>query len=507
MPGWGWVLLIVVAYIVIMLLMGLGPWASLAHVRVDDYFKVSAGVGFLVLYLGMAGGFHTSFCIPGSMGFYYGHGVPFVINVIWTIGTPVFLLYTLGTRICALSKKYNYVSPADMLVDYYVGNPDSPIRWFFSIFLLVFSVVSIVANVTGPAVVLSYATEGHIPYWFAVALIVGLATYYVTGRGIRGVMWTTVLQAIWMFVAMWAAAFVCLELIGGWKGLVSGGLMEKILKDDPKLWTYPGARNWLKWPMYATWPIFGICIGWTLTPRSWYFYFSARDVDTFKKIALTQPLYLCLIYVPVIIIGFVSRVYIPGLKGAAADNAFPMLMAKYFPALLSGLLAAGSMAAGMSTLDADLNANSGMVTRDIYMNIKKGQDDKTYVKFGQTVVVILGVLGFIFALRRSQLVTMIITLSMTGAAQLLPAVLSALYDWKWLKLSAAGVVMGIIVGTLVLIGTTWGIVLPKEPYGMHPGFWGVLVNFIVAIVVSAFTEKPPKETQARYHGYLKQVLG
>lgn len=208
-----------------------------------------------------------------------------------------------------------------------------------------------------------------------------------------------------------------------------------------------------------------------------------------------------------IVIGFASRIYIPGLKGAAADNAFPMLMAKYFPAALTGLLAAGSMAAGMSTLDADLNANSGMVTQAIYMMVRRGRDDAHYVRFGQAVVVVLGVVGLVMALRRWTLVTMIITLAMTGAAQLLPAVLSALYDWKWLRLSAAGVVAGIVVGTLVLVGTTWGIVLPKEPFGAHPGFWGLLVNLIVALVVSAFTEKPPKESFEKYQGYLKDVLG
>ena len=41
----------------------------------------------------------------------------------------------------------------------------------------------------------------------ALAIMGVMVMIYVTSSGIRGVTWMTVAQAIWMFIAIWAAAF------------------------------------------------------------------------------------------------------------------------------------------------------------------------------------------------------------------------------------------------------------------------------------------------------------
>ena len=509
MADWQIIFGMVLAYIVLVLVVGLGPWTRVARVQIEDYFKVSAGVGFLLLYLGVAGGYHTSFAIPGSMGFYYGHGVGFVVNIIWTVGTPVALIYLLCTRIHILGKAYNYLTPSDLLTDYYGdGKPAPGLRAFFAIFLLLFNLAYLVANITGPAVLLSFGTGGNVPYELAASMMILTSGIYVMRGGMRGVLWTTVFQAIWMFAALWFAGFWALSLIGGTDALVRGDLFKGIMDQDPKLWTVPGARNWLGYAMWATWPIFGIAIGWSLQPRSWLFAYSARDLKTFKKMALTMAIYLCAIYIPAMIIGFVSRIYVPGLQGAAADNSFPMLLAQYAPVWFTGIIIAGAMAAGMSTLDSDFNANGAMLTKDVYRSFFRPRESEAhYLWVGRIFVLAVALLCLVLSFQRWALVTMIVTLSNSGVAMLLPAVIGALVPMKRFQFTAAGVVVGTTAGALVVAATTFGwLGLPVNPYGFHAGFWGMLVNFALAIPISLATKAPSAETRRRFHGLLEVAL-
>ena len=250
MESWQVTVLIVFLYAALIMFVGTGKWTKGGTIRMDDYFKVGPGFGFIVLYLGIAGGFHTAFAIPGSMGFYYTHGVAFAANILWTVFTPLGVIYFIGSRITCLGKKFNYITPADMLADYF---GDGKFRAFIAIYILTCCIPLMTANITGPAILLSSGTEGHIPYWGALTMMGIMVTIYVTTSGMRGLTWTTVAQAIWMFVAIWLAAFWCLSLIDG--NLLD--LFNSIKSRQPELLTLPGPQGratpewWLKLPLFG----------------------------------------------------------------------------------------------------------------------------------------------------------------------------------------------------------------------------------------------------------------
>ncbi len=153
--SWHYTVLIVFAYALLILWLGTGRWTRMGNVRMDDYFKVAPGFGFIVLYLGIAGGFHTAFAIPGSMGFYHAHGVAFAANVMWTVFTPLGMIYFIGSRITCLGRKFNYITPADMLVDYF---GEGKFRAFIALYTLSCCIPLMTANITGPARLLSGGT-------------------------------------------------------------------------------------------------------------------------------------------------------------------------------------------------------------------------------------------------------------------------------------------------------------------------------------------------------------
>ena len=84
----------------------------------EDFLLVGRKAGFVVLYLTVVASFHSAFAFLGSGGFFYTHGIGFWVAGSWTILVGV-ITYVLGTRIWALGKEFGYITPADLLADFF----------------------------------------------------------------------------------------------------------------------------------------------------------------------------------------------------------------------------------------------------------------------------------------------------------------------------------------------------------------------------------------------------
>ena len=495
MESWHYTVIIVILYALLILWVGTGRWTKVGRVAMDDYFKVAPGFGFIVLYLGIAGGFHTAFAIPGSMGFYHAHGVAFAANVLWTVFTPLGVIYFIGSRITCLGRKFNYITPADLLVDYF---GDGKFRAFIAIYILSCCIPLMTANVTGPAVLLSEGTQGNIPYVGALLIMGVMVMIYVTSSGIRGVTWTTVAQAVWMFVAVWAAAVWCLNVIDG--NLMT--LFNRILETEPSMLTLPGPNGLATPEWWITFPVFGLALYWAILPRGFMFFYSARDVKTTRRIGLTVGLYLMTLYLPAMVIGFTAFYYLPQ---ADSDGSFPLLLATYAPAWFAGLIVAGGLAAGMSSLDADTNANSAMLTKDVYASfVRKNAPDRHYITIGRLIVVGLVAVTVAAAAYRWGLVVLMIGVTASMITQLLPAVLAVTVPMG-IRFTKAGVTAGILAGLAVsLLSRFFAADLVPDGWRFDPSFWGLVVNIPVTLIVSQFTTPPDPERVARIRAALDE---
>lgn len=495
MESWHYTIIIVILYALLILWVGTGRWTKVGRVAMDDYFKVAPGFGFIVLYLGIAGGFHTAFAIPGSMGFYHAHGVAFAANVLWTVFTPLGVIYFIGSRITCLGRKFNYITPADLLVDYF---GDGKFRAFIAVYILSCCIPLMTANVTGPAVLLSEGTQGNIPYVGALLIMGVMVMIYVTSSGIRGVTWTTVAQAVWMFVAVWAAAIWCLNLIDG--NLMT--LFNRILETEPSMLTLPGPNGLATPEWWITFPVFGLALYWAILPRGFMFFYSARDVQTTRRIGLTVGFYLMTLYLPAMVIGFTAFYFLPE---ADSDGSFPLMLATYAPAWFAGLIVAGGLAAGMSSLDADTNANSAMLTKDVYATfVRKDAPDRHYITIGRLIVVGLVAVTVAAAAYRWGLVVLMIGVTASMITQLLPAVLAVTVPMG-IRFTKAGVTAGILAGLAVsLLSRFFAADLLPDGWRFDPSFWGLVVNIPVTLIVSQFTTPPDPERVARIRAALDE---
>lgn len=463
-------------------------------VDMEDFLLYGRKAGFVVLYLTVVASFHSAFAFLGSGGFFYTHGVGFWAAGTWTLLVGA-ITYVIGTRIWALGKAFGYITPADMLADFYESEA---VRVAVAIVSVVFTILYIQVQAQGLGYIINVASGDRISFELGTLILLVVAAAYLMAGGLRAVYWTDVIQGVWMYVAVWAGAlFLAYELFGG-----PFELWRAVSEQRPDLLTLPGPRGFFTPGMWIGMTI-TLSFGIVFQPHMLLRYYTAVDGKTLKLLGATTPIYLVTLYVPAALVGLGGALVMPGLEGAAADRIFPELLFAYAPAWLTGVILAGATAAAMSTLDSILHANMTVLTRDVYQRyLRPDETQAHYVWVGRGIVMALLVVAYVLSVRSFDFLVVLVTLSGSGALQLMPAILGVCFPGRR-SLTRAGVLAGLVAGLGALYVT---LVVVPHPLGMHGGIWALLVNSAVALNVSAFTRPPSPETVERVHGEIERFV-
>ncbi len=254
-------------------------------------------------------------------------------------------------------------------------------------------------------------------------------------------------------------------------------------------------------------------------------YFSSPALATFSKLQMIDPnLATSIIGKPieeVMALEWIQKWGAIGLLAITDANADGILQINEFflnpdiivlatpemaglPYVISGLVAAGGMAAAMSTADGLLLAMANALSHDLYYKIidPKAETKKRLL----TARILLVVIGAAGALVASMKLTGILgavawafCFAMSGL--FFPLVLGV---W-WKRANRAGAIAGMVFG----LGAGWWYLLavrnPNEWYGIAEpwlgmndlrfGIVGVVASLVAMIVVSLLTTAPDEETQ------------
>lgn len=462
--------------------------------NMEDFLLYGRQAGFVVLYLTVVATFHSAFAFLGSGGYFYTHGIGFWAAGTWTILVGA-ITYALGTRIWALGKKFGYITPADLLADFYESET---VRIAAAAVSVVFTIMYIQVQAAGLGYILEVATGNRIPYQWATLILLVVAALYLIAGGLRAVYWTDVIQGVWMYVAVWVGALLLVYKIFG--GPVA--LWRRLAAERPDLLSLPGPEGFFTPGMWVGMTI-ALSFGIVFQPHMMIRYYTAASARTLKLLGATTPLYLMSLFVPMAMVGLGGALVMPDLAGSDADRIFPELLFRYAPAWLTGLILAGATAAAMSTLDSILHSNMTVLTRDVYQRyVAPNRSQGHYVAFGRCVVLVLLAVGWFLSVSEVDFLVNLVTMAAVGALQLMPAVLGVCFPGRR-PTTAAGAVAGIATGLVVLYLTRIEFV---RPWGVHEAVWSLAANFAATWVVSRLTRPPSSETVERIHGEVERFV-
>jgi SSS family solute:Na+ symporter len=271
-------------------------------VDMEDFLLYGRKAGFVVLYLTVVASFHSAFAFLGSGGFFYTHGVGFWAAGTWTVLVGA-ITYVLGTRIWALGKAFGYITPADMLADFYESEA---VRISVAIVSVVFTILYIQVQAQGLGYIINVASDGRISIELGTLVLLAVAAAYLIAGGLRAVYWTDVLQGIWMYVAVWVGALVLsYELFGG-----PFELLRRVSAERPDLLSLPGPNGFFTPGMWIGMTV-TLSFGIIFQPHMMIRYYTAIDGRTLKLLGATTPIYLMTLYIPTALVGLGGAIAMP----------------------------------------------------------------------------------------------------------------------------------------------------------------------------------------------------
>ena len=320
-----------------LLLVGVAIWViRKKEDNTEDYFLAGRNVGWFVVGASIFASNIGSEHVVGLAGTGASNKLPLLIYEI-----HAWVVLMLGWVFLPFYARSGVFTMPEFLEKRF----DARSRWVLSVFSIVAYVLTKISVTIYAGGVVVSALLG-IDFWTgAIATVILTGLYTVLG-GMRAVVYTETLQAILLVVGAAVLTFIGLDKVGGW-----GSMVETLGPEYFNMWR-PATDPDFPWPsLFITSTIVGIwywCTDQYIVQRT----LTAKNIKEGRRGtifgALLKLLPVFLFLIPgVIALTLKMR---GELHWESADEAFPVLMSNLLPSGLRGLVAAGLLAALMSSL-------------------------------------------------------------------------------------------------------------------------------------------------------------
>ncbi len=466
-----------------------------------DYFLAGRNVGWFVVgasifasnigsehIVGLAG---TGAKTGVAMGLYELHS--WLVLLLGWVFVPFYLRSRVFTMPEFLEKRY---SPSA--------------RWFLSVVMLVGYVLTKVSVTVYAGAVVFQVLMG-VDFWTGALVVVVLTGLYTIAGGLRAVLYTEALQTIVLIAGSVILTILGLRELGGWGNLVATAgpdHMNLFLPADNPEFPWPG--------MVFAPPIVGLwywCTDQYIVQRvlAASGESQARRGSIWAAYLKLLPFFIFLI--PGVIAFALART--GQLDLPAADQAFPVMVKTLLPIGLRGLVAAGLLAALMSSLAAVFNSCSTLFTMDIYKKLRPASSERALVTVGRVATGVVVVSGVLWIPLMNNISGELYHYLQSVQAYIAPPIAAVFFlGLFWKRLNAAGalaaLVGGFVLGMLRLVAE-----LNKEALS-GALFWFADVNFlyfailllgvsVVLLVVVSLATPMPRFEQIRGLTYATTV--
>ena len=371
--------IVIIAYFLVIGL--LAAWViSRKQKSTEDYFLAGRNMGWFVVGASIFASNIGSEHVVGLAGTGAGGKIPMLIYelhawIVLMLGwvfLPFYIRSGVFTMPEFLERRFN-----------------ASTRWFLSVFSLIAYVLTKV-SVTVYAGGIVIASLLQIDFWFGALATVVLTGIYTVLGGMRAVVYTEALQTIVLVIGAGTLTFIGLDAAGGWEGMkaaIEPGYLD--------MWRPPSDPDF-PWPsLVFSSTIVGIwywCTDQYIVQRV----LAAKNIKEARRGTIFGGLLKLLPVFLFLIPGIVALALKNQgeLNWDTPDQAFATLLMNKMPIGLRGLVAAGLLAALMSSLASVFNSCSTLFTVDIYKKLRPDAPEDKLLSVGRiatSIVVILGI--------------------------------------------------------------------------------------------------------------------
>ncbi len=526
--------------ITFMLYLGIGWWA---RVRESSGFFV-AGRGVPAVANGMATAADwmsaASFIsMAGLISFMGFDGSMYLMG--WTGGYVL-----LALLLAPYLRKFGKYTVPDFIGDRYYSNVARVVAVIAAIFV---SITYVAGQMRGVGIVFSRFLEVQVETGVIIGMVI-VGFFSVLG-GMKGITWTQVVQYVVLIIAYLIPAVALASMLTGYKipqfALTFGDISTKLNDLHTDLgfgaYTEPFTSKSQIDMLFIT---IALMVGTAGLPHVIVRFYTVKNVRAARFSAMWALIFIAILYTTAPALAMFARYEMlntlhdqelteirelewvnkweatgllnlddkdgdgrviinddPEISEVTIDRDIVVLatpeIARLAPWVIA-LVAAGGLAAALSTASGLLLVLSSAIAHDIYYRLINPEADETHRVFvGRIMVIVAVIVAGLFGIYPPGFVAQVVAIAFgLAAASFFPVILLGIFDSRMNK---EGAIAGISVGLL----TTLAYVIHLKFLGGSPWFFGIsaegigtvgmLLNFAVSLTVSRLTPAPPVHIQ------------
>ncbi len=521
----------------------------------SDYFIAGRRLSLWVFVLAATATSFSGWTFMGHPGLVYRDGFQYAYASFYTITIP-FTGVLFLKRQWMLGKRFGYVTPGEMLSDYFRGDA---IRILVVLVALLFSIPYLGVQLGASGFLFSVLTDGMLAKDVGMWILSLVVLIYVASGGLRAVAYVDTVQCILLALGIIITGIIALNLAGGW-GALNEGFAQLAASDVGKWGTtqgygggdynayfaIPGVIQWTaglgkETPVGGLWTgimcltyMFAL-MGIQSAPAFTMWSFGNQSPKPFAPqqvwassfcIGLILFFFTAFQGMGAHLLGANPAVTEAGLAisnvldGEAISKKPDSIVPYYFNQIadtmpwLVGILAVCALAAMQSTGAAYMSTAGAMLTRDLYKRyLNPTASHATQKLFGRLGVAFIVFSALLVATFSADALVLLGGLAVAFGFQMWPS-LAAVCWFPWITRQGAtlGLAAGLIgviftenlggqIAGIVGIELAWG----RWPWTIHSAGWGMLLNLAVCLPVSAMTQNDSDHAhRMTYHNFLRE---
>jgi sodium/proline symporter len=459
-----------VAYLLVVLAIGIVAWRSTANLR--DYILGGRRLGRWTTALSAQASDMSGWLLLGLPGYAYLAGLEASWLVIGLLaGTWLNWRFT-ARRLRLATEAYGDALTLPEYLQRRFADPHGLLRLLgAAVVLLFFTFYTASGLVAGGKL---FEAVFGLPYTWAVTAGAAAVLAYTFIGGFLAVSWTDAFQGMLMLAALVVVACFGLAATGGFSG-VGADLAES----NPALLSAFTDAAGAPLTFIAVVSLLGWGLGYFGQPHILARFMAVRssaELDASRRIAVA---WVTIALLAAMLVGLTgTATLVPPLEGADVEKVFMAMAALLLHPVVAGICLAGILAAVMSTADSQLLVASSAVSEDLYRDLlRPNASPGELLWIGRFAVILIAIGAFLLALDPDSKVLDLVAYAWAGfGASFGPTILASLY---WRRMSLAGAYAGILVGGVTVVvwrGLSGGIF---DLYEIVPGV--VLSSLAVAV--------------------------
>jgi Na+/proline symporter len=461
-------LLVVGLYLCSLLLIGWFANRAQTEHSARDYYLAGGSLGafslFFTLYATQYSG-NTLLAAPGKA---YRSGLD-GLAIVMAIMLVVLVYSTFAPRLNRLAAQHRFITVADFLRWRY---PDSRQLLLLVNLVLVLTLTTYaLGNFKAVGLLVEGVTGGTVSFPVGVALMALIMAAYESMGGMRGVVWTDIVQGLMLMLGC-LAIFAAVYAVSDATSVTHPAGLRDALR------TYVGTHLV---PMNFASLVLLIGVGAAVYPQAIQRIFAARNPASLRRsyrLMFWMPLVTTL---PMLLVGMSVAEWLPGLSLVESERVVVYAIQRVvdsFPlmAWLLILCLAAALAAIMSTIDSALLTLGSIVTRDVFGKSLASRGEAAGLRASRSISWLLMAVMAVLAIYLPQSIWALMVFKFELLVQVAPAIILGVRNPQMPSLP---VLVGLLAGVAVAIVLKLFVSEGAEPLGLHSGTWGLLANLLL----------------------------